>query len=313
MYETRRILVPTDFSSHAEDALTYAVSLGERHEAEITLLHVDEFSVAPFGVLGPRGQALEAYEREKERFIRSQFHLLRKKVDGAPIRLKTHLARGRAYKVIVEESEQRKCDVLVIATRGLTPLSSHLMGSTAERVVRLSRQPVLSIRHAPADPRKIKSILCPTDLSPAGNVALTYALSIARQNKAALYVQYVSGLDRPESETEISKRLPVLREYHPLADEVSVQYVFDRDVDPGNSILRFADDREVDLIVMSAHGRNGLRRVYIGNITAEVVQQAGRPVLTVTHPFHKQVFTQPVTEQMREPLGTPQEPRRKRA
>jgi nucleotide-binding universal stress UspA family protein len=313
MFEMRRILVPTDFSRHAEDALRYAVWLGERHEAEVTVLHVDEFSVAPFGALGPRGEAIAAYEREKLRFIRAQFNLLRKKVQGAPIRLKTHLAQGRAYKVIVEESERRKCDLLVIATRGLTPLSARVIGSTAERVVRLSRQPVLSLQSAPEDPGKIRSILCPTDLSPAGNVALTYALSIARQNKAVLYVQYVSVLENPESEAEIRKRLPVLHDFHPLADEVRVHYIFDRDVDPGNSILRFADDREVDLIVMSAHGRNGLRRVYVGNITAEVVQQSSSPVLTVTHPFHKQVFTQPVTERLTGPLVTPQEPRRKRA
>ena len=313
MYEMRRILVPTDFSRHAEDAFRYAVSLGERYEAEVTLIHVDEFPVSPFGALGPRGEILGAYQREKERFIRSQFLLLRKMVKDAPIRLKTHLAMGRAYKVIVEESEQRKCDVLVIATRGLTSLSSHLIGSTAERVVRLSRQPVLSIQSVPSDARRIKSILCPTDLSPAGNVALTYALSIARRQKATLFVQYVSILENPEDEVEIRKRLPALRDYHPSADEVNVQYVFDRDVDPGNSILRFAEDRDVDLIVMSAHGRRGLRRVHIGNITVDVVHQSHCPVLTVTHPFHKQVFTKPVTEQLRTRLVTQQEPRRKRA
>lgn len=313
MYQMKRILVPTDFSTHAEDALRYAIALGERYQAEITLLHVDEFIVAPFGVLGPRGDVLTAYEREKERFIRSQFGLLRKKVKNASIRLRTRLAQGRAYKLIVEESEQRKYDVLVIATRGLTALSPHVIGSTAERVVRFSRQPVLSIQRIPSDPGRIRSVLCPTDLSPAGNVALSYALSVARQNKAVLYLLYVSGVGSPENEIDIRKRLPLLRDYHPLADEVNVHYVFDRDVDAGNSILRFADDREVDFIVMSAHGRSGLRRVYVGNITSEVVQQSGRPVLTVTHPFHKQVFTQPVTERLAQPLVTPQAPRRKRA
>lgn len=313
MYQMRRILVPTDFSEYAEDALQYAVALGGRYEAEITLLHVDEFPVSPMGALGHQAPAIEAYQREKEHFIRAQFNLLRKKLKGVPVRLKTHLAQGRGYKVIVEESERRKCDLLVIATRGLTPLSEYVIGSTAERVVRLSRQPVMSIRKVPKDPGTVRSILCPTDFSPAGNASLTYALSIARRNKAVLYLQYVSVLESMEKETEIRKRLPVLHDYHPLADEVEVRHVFDRDVAPGNAILRFAEDRDIDLIVMSAHGRAGLRRVHIGNTTAEVVQLADRPVLTVTHPFHKQIFAQPLTAQLREPHVAPQEPRRKRA
>jgi nucleotide-binding universal stress UspA family protein len=92
------------------------------------------------------------------------------------------------------------------------------------------------------------------------------------------------------------KRVPTLEEHHPLAGEVRVEYVFDRDVEPSNSIIRFAEDRDVSLIVMSTHGRKGIRRVYIGNNTAEVVRQSTRPVLTVTHPFHKKVFSHPLTE-----------------
>ena len=93
------------------------------------------------------------------------------------------------------------------------------------------------------------------------------------------------------------KRVPNLEEHHPLAKEVNIEFVFDRDVEPSNSIIRFADDRGVSMIVMSTHGRKGLRRVYIGNNTAEVVRQSTRPVLTVTHPFHKKMFARPVTEQ----------------
>ena len=75
-----------------------------------------------------------------------------------------------------------------------------------------------------------------------------------------------------------------------------MEYVFDRDVEPSNSIIRFAEDRDIGIIVMSTHGRKGLRRVHIGNNTAEVVRQSPRPVLTVTHPLHRTVFAAPVTE-----------------
>ena len=211
--------------------------------------------------------------------------------------VETLVKSGRAYKTIVEEAERGDYDLLIQSGRGQTHLSSYLIGSNAERVVRLSRQPVLTIRSAPQSEGQVKSVLCPTDLSPAGNVALTYALSIARQNRAMLYLQYVSELERPEAKEDLQRRLPDLSEYHPRASEVNVEYVFDRDVEPSNSIIRFAEDRDIGIIVMSTHGRKGLRRVHIGNNTAEVVRQSPRPVLTVTHPFHRTVFTGPVTEQ----------------
>lgn len=297
MYNFRRILVPTDFSPPAAAALRYAVVLGSRFQAEITLLHVDEFSVSPLGVLGAKAEYIQTYQARKQEFLQERLSQLVADVKDQNVRLRTQILQGRAYKVIIEEGERTAYDLIVIATRGLTSLSTHLIGSTAERVVRLSRQPVLSFREPLRHERKLDSVLCPTDLSPAANVALSYALSIARQNDATLYIQYVSELEKPETEAEVRKRMPDLSQHHPAANTIRVQYVFDRDVDPSNSIIRFAEDRDVGVIVMSTHGRKGLRRVYIGNNTAEVVRISSRPVLTVTHPLHKAVFAHPLTEE----------------
>jgi nucleotide-binding universal stress UspA family protein len=302
MYELRQILVPTDFSPHALAALEHAIYLGARLEAEITLLHVDEFVVSPLGARDIDADYITAYKKRKREFFEEQFSLICREVQGRSVHLRTQVIEGRSYKVIVEESEKKEYDLIVIATRGLTHLSTYLIGSTTERVVRLSRQPVLSVQRAPDHEGRVSSVLCPTDFSPAGDVALSYALSIAHQNNAPLYIQYVSELEKPEAEAEIMKRVPDLAAHHPLAGEVKVEFVFDRDVEPGNSIVRFAQDRDVGLIVMSTHGRKGLRRVYIGNNTAEVVRQSTRPVLTVTHPFHRKIFSHPVTEQIRPTL-----------
>jgi nucleotide-binding universal stress UspA family protein len=304
MYEMKKILVPTDFSPHAEAALLHAISLGDQFAAEITLLHVDEFSVSPLGARNIVSDAITGYRAAESALIEEQFALLSHLAEGRRVSVHPHVVTGRAYKAIVEESERAEYDLVVMATRGLTHLSSYLIGSTAERVVRLSRVPVLSIQQAPIPGQRVSSVLCPTDFSPAGNAALYYAISIARQQEALLFVQYVSDLERPESRQEIMKHAPNLEEHHPLAREIRTEYILDRDLEPSNSIIRFASDRDVSLIVMSAHGQKGLRRVYIGNNTAEVVRQSTRPVLTVTHPFHRKIFSRPLTEQARPKLST---------
>jgi nucleotide-binding universal stress UspA family protein len=297
MYELRRILVPTDFSKHAEAALEYAVYLGERYEPEIVLLHVDEFPVSPLGAHDLRDEAVRAYQERKAAFLEEQFERMRNGVEGHAVHLVPQVLFGRSYKVIVEESEKRDYDLIVMATRGLTHLSSFLIGGTAERVVRFSRQPVLTIQSAPKQQEKLTSVLCPTDFSPAGNAALSYALSLARQNDAVLYLQYISELEKPESLEQVLRRVPDLHEHHPLFKEVKYEVIVDRDLEPSNSIIRFAEDRDVGMIVMATHGRKGLRRVYVGNNTAEVVRQSTRPVLTISHPFHRRIFTHPLTEQ----------------
>jgi nucleotide-binding universal stress UspA family protein len=303
MYELMRILVPTDFSKHADDALEYALYLGGRFHPEITLLHVDEFPVSPLGAAEIHDEIVRQYQDRKTAFLNEQFARIQSGMEGKPARLVSQVLPGRAYKVIIEESEKQEFDLIVMATRGLTHLSTNLIGSTAERVVRLSRQPVLSIQQGlPVDAR-MGSVLCPTDLSPAGNAALSYALSIARQFKAVLHIQYISELEKPESREQVLARMPDLKELHPQAGEVETEIIVDRDVEPSNSIVRFADDREVSLIVMSTHGRKGLRRVYIGNNTAEVVRKARQPVLTISHPFHKRAFAHPLTEKRLPPKG----------
>ncbi len=296
MYNFRRILVPTDFSAYAVAALEHAVVLGARYHAEITLLHVDEFSVSPLGALEIQDAPVEAYQKRKREFLEQRLNDLVMSVRDPAVTVKTQVLQGRAYKAIIEEGERLEYDLVVIATRGLTSLSVHLIGSTAERVVRLSRQPVLSVHERPKAGGKVESILCPTDLSPAANVALSYALSIAVHQHATLYIQYISELEKPERDDEIRARMPDLLQHHPKAKSVQTHYVFDRDVEPSNSIIRFARDRQISLIVMSTHGRKGLRRVFIGNNTAEVVRQSELPVLTVTHPVHKTVFVKPLTE-----------------
>jgi nucleotide-binding universal stress UspA family protein len=296
VYELKRILVPTDFSDHAGQAFEHAVTLGARYQAEITLLHVDEYGLLPLAALSAT-EATAFYRESAARLFAERFERIVASVAGRSVTVETAVKSGRAYKTIVEEAERGNYDLVVQAARGHTHLSSYLIGSNTERVVRLSRQPVLTVRSAPQSEGQVQTVLCPTDFSPAGNVALPYALSIARQRGATLYLHYVSELERPEPREELERRLPNLTEFHPRAAEVTVECIFDRDLEPSNSIIRFAEDREVDIIVMSTHGRRGLRRVHIGNNTAEVVRQSSRPVLTVTHPFHRKMFSAPVTEQ----------------
>lgn len=133
-------------------------------------------------------------------------------------------------------------------------------------------------------PCKIESILCPTDFSEYGNYALPYAISIARHYKAKLILAHATDISTAQPELLLSK-FPDLSLYHDGASQISVDRLVSRDIEPGNFIVRLAEEHEVDMIVMGTHGARGLRRVQIGNTTEEVIRRVFMPVLSITHPL----------------------------
>jgi nucleotide-binding universal stress UspA family protein len=296
VYTIQKILCPTDFSVYSKNALQYAAMLAKRDNAEITLLHVDEFDVSPLGYFHLHDEEIRRYRDLKTRFLKEQMDIFISDTVTDEIRIDRRILPGRAYKVIVEEAEALNYDLIVMARRGTTNLSDHLVGSTAERVVRLARCPVFSMKGVHPPSGELKNILCPTDYSTPANYALSYAISIAKQYGSKLCIHHTSEIGGEPDIESLKKEAPKIKDFTDDPEGIDVDYIFDRDIEPNNSIIRFAEDREVDLIVMSTHGKRGLRRVFIGNNTAEVVRKAECPVLTVTHPIHKVVFSKLATK-----------------
>jgi nucleotide-binding universal stress UspA family protein len=292
MFNVKRILCPTDFSEYSKCALRYAAFLAKMSKATITVLHANEFRLVPlaYSIVESDPSALEEYNNKIFLLAQERFAEMVQDLPVEPSRISTVLQQGRAFKVIIEEAEQGKHDLIVMATRGTTESKAILIGTTAERVVRLARTPVLTLKKLHSiDKLEFQRILFPTDFSVCANAALPYALALARQFAAKLYMLHVEVMHvtRPESPPH---RFPNPLDYDKDASDVEVEQVLDGDIEPGNAIVRFAENRDVDLIVMSTHGSRGLRRAFFGSNTAEVARRAACPVLIITPPLHAIAF-----------------------
>jgi nucleotide-binding universal stress UspA family protein len=138
----QKILVPTDFSDSARKALRYAISLSGQTGSEIVLLHVVE-PVPPPAEMIVAESVLWNNQLQEE----ATRQLARWKKDlGRKIRNQTVVRAGSAYREIVEAADELGADLIVLGTHGRTGLAHLLMGSTAERVVRHARCPVLVVR-----------------------------------------------------------------------------------------------------------------------------------------------------------------------
>lgn len=161
--EVKNILFPTDMSANARYAFAYAVSLATLYKAKITLLHVlpQEDKVVSSHIAG-------YVMKEKWEEIRSShYQHTRKSLTG---KIRHHkqmrelhdpfpddagssgeadeivIEQGKPAKVILNQINERNCDLVVMGSRGLSPLAGAITGGITERVLRKSRVPVLVVR-----------------------------------------------------------------------------------------------------------------------------------------------------------------------
>jgi universal stress protein A len=144
-----RILVATDFSSHGDKAVASAVSVAKTFGASIDLLHA---IAIPWPVITPYEVSLPGvYVEETRRAARDSLERCAEKIQGEGIEVRTHLEDAPPAEAIVSCAKRLGSDLIVIGTHGHSGLKHVLLGSVAERTLRLAPCPVLSVKADPAD------------------------------------------------------------------------------------------------------------------------------------------------------------------
>jgi len=165
----KKILYTTDLSESARFAFAYAASLAEKYGAEITILHVlMEDAKMESGIVGYIGEdrwkkikdqnaqeARQALIGKKRENIDIRYGLehfaenMAANLENPPEKSLTDevvIRRGNPVDQIIEVAEQRNPDLIVMGTHGHGIIADAMMGSTARRVIRRSKIPVLVIR-----------------------------------------------------------------------------------------------------------------------------------------------------------------------
>jgi nucleotide-binding universal stress UspA family protein len=136
----RRILCATDFSECSRKALRYGISFARQFNAEILIVHVYEPAPPQVGVL--EGALVETSLYED---LAGQLEQWRREVAPA-VTAKAIMRQGAAAREIVATAEENNIDLLVVGNHGRRGLARAVLGSTAEKVVRLAPCPVLVVR-----------------------------------------------------------------------------------------------------------------------------------------------------------------------
>jgi nucleotide-binding universal stress UspA family protein len=145
----KKIILTTDLSENANAATPYAVELAKKYGGDIYLVHVFEDSIYYVGTVGGEGlpydpaKWLAAAHDSRDKQIKA---LAAKLSEANKIKVIPVVKQGQPAPEMVKFAKEQDADCIVIATHGHTGFSRMLFGSVAEKIVRLSPCPVLSVR-----------------------------------------------------------------------------------------------------------------------------------------------------------------------
>jgi nucleotide-binding universal stress UspA family protein len=281
------ILHLTDFSPCSDAAFEWALDIAHAKGSTLSVLHV----VVPDALtyLAPVPPA--ALDMQ-ESWARQEMQRIDRRLAGVPHH--TIVTRGSEVWMAAEkELEKIRGELIVLGTHGKTGLSKFLLGSIAERVLRSSPVPVMTVGPgvSPEQERegKFHRVLLAANFAPGSATVAEYAINLAQRDQAQLVLLHTCKQGK-QAKSQKFAELSVAEAFHRLHElirdadmawsnpETLVEFG-----DAGTRILEVAKQRRADLIVMGARNASSVlaaSHLEIGT-THKVVAYAPCPVLTV--------------------------------
>jgi nucleotide-binding universal stress UspA family protein len=271
-----RLLVAVDGSECARRASKYGLELAARYDAAVDVVVVS----------GGDGTGREIVDSVTEMAA------------DVGVAVDADVLEGKPARSIAARAAERDADLVVMGRRGRTGVRERLLGSITERVLRRSDPPVLTVAGEGVESTTgttYEDVLVTTDGSDLAAEAGPYAVDVARRFDASLHVlnavdvQAEAGVfDAGGVDGEYVERLESRGEAA-VSDLLSAVETADLDVREAvvrghapDVIADYADEHDVDLVVMSSEGQSNLAGQQLGTVAGRVLRTADQPVLVVT-------------------------------
>jgi nucleotide-binding universal stress UspA family protein len=272
------ILIPTDFSELSESALKVGLAIAKRQHAKVTLLHVvdtyahiqptevflPEFQVTPDVISAINVRLNDLVERINQD---TGIDITGTVVDGIPSDRICLYAR------------QKKINLIVMGTHGISGLRKFFLGSEAFKVIKNASCPVLTI---PGNWQKtdFEKVLFPVRLKPGALNKYFYARPIIEKNNSEVTILGLAEQKRPEDIKEVTLLMDKLKvQLH--NDNVLFRSSLCASEDFPATIINAAIENETDLIILTANIDYYFKTFFMGPFAQQVVNHSHLPVLSI--------------------------------
>lgn len=271
----KRILVPTDFSDHAEYALRVAAQIARENNSEIVLLHMLELPHQASDAVGS-GHDIPEIMFFKNKVISNLEELM--DVDYLEgITVSEIIQFEKAFEGILAVSKTNNIDFIVMGSHGSGGFQEMFIGSNTEKVVRFSDVPVLVIKNK-MDNFKADNFVFASDFSQEIKKPFKQLLDIASLFNSKLNLVMINT---PSSFKPTHVAEKIMNDFIKEFNYPNYSLHIYNDVNVEKGILNFANSVQADLIGMCTHGRRtGFAHFFNGSVSEDLVNHAIRPVIT---------------------------------
>lgn len=270
----KRILVPTDFSEHAENALKAAAIIAKKNKCEIFLLHLLELPNQMNDAMTSGGSIPEVMlfikkANEKLQKIKEQPYL-----NGISVNASVQFER--AFNGILSFNKKNKIDLIIMGSHGTSGIEEVLIGSNTEKVVRLSDIPVLVIKKDVGE-LNFKNIVFASDFSKEIRKPFKKMVEFIEIFDANLFLVMICTPNSFKTTLNAEKTMKDFIENYDIKN-YSLHIFNDTNIE--NGITNFSKTIDADLIGLCTHGRTGLAHFFNGSISEDLVNHTTKPVIT---------------------------------
>ena len=269
----RTLLCPVDFSELSGHALRYAARLASCRGGKVVAAYANWFEAPPYFTEGRIEELKREFRDSLAEAARTLALLVKSSLGGEASGVETRVVEGLPADAIRKLVDEVHADAVVMGTHGRSGYNRWILGSVAERVLRESPVPVLTVRGAAGQP--VRHILCPVSDTQASHQALQVAAGIAECFHATLTALHVR-------EPHAVNAVPNLCSWIPAEERARCEIrELVRHGDAAEQIVAVAGEEPYDLIVLGAARRRFFNGLVLGTTTLRAVRHAPCPVLTV--------------------------------
>lgn len=274
----KNILVPTDFSECASFAVKTAIDIAKKNDATLHLLHVVDIPLTSYDV------GMNTYENIPETMF-----LMNHAKENMEKLIKEDIFKGvnctntvefdLTYARISNEAKNKKADLIVMGSHGASGFQEFVVGSNAERVVRFSECPVLTVKEnrSPFEPQ---NIVLASDFTEDSKAFFEKFAAFSQLFDAHLHLLKVNTAINFETTATSRKLMEDFLVNHDLEHKNCSVHIYNDDSEE-DGIINFCKEVDADLIVIGTHGRTGLSHLVNGSLAESVINHAARPILSI--------------------------------
>lgn len=275
----KTILVPTDFSDNAKNALDFAIEIAKKHESKIFLVHTNHYDMAASS-LPPELEAQQFMQLQK--MTQHKLNDLQAEVNKQGVECKALLEVGPLNDVLEEIATRKRAHLIVMGTQGASGLQETFFGSNTGHLINHTKTPVLAV---PSDYKfnSFEKVVFTTNYERKSGIDFKKLVELTHLFNSSIKILHVANgeLSYAEEEKHLTKFEEEMKEKYPEA-KIASQMMYGDETE--NIMTDFIKREHVNLVGFTTKHRNFIERLFgTKSITKKMIYHTTVPIIAFPH------------------------------